>query len=119
MIVAPLAGQSQVIQSSLSSLTQMCLWLKTYCSIQLRVITKFITLLILWSLSPLADQKETRVPISSGKRRILHVQVVFEILSPGNTLTEINKKQVFCDRYGVEEYYLTEVTQLVEECKEG
>lgn len=33
-------------------------------------------------------------------------QVVFEILSPGNTLTEINKKQVFYDRYGVEEYYL-------------
>jgi Uma2 family endonuclease len=33
-------------------------------------------------------------------------QVVFEILSPGNTLTEMNKKQEFYDRYGVEEYYL-------------
>jgi len=33
-------------------------------------------------------------------------QVVFEILSPGNTLTEMNKKQVFYQRYGVEEYYL-------------
>ena len=33
-------------------------------------------------------------------------QVVFEILSPGNTLTEMNKKQVFYNRYGVEEYYL-------------
>ena len=33
-------------------------------------------------------------------------QVVFEILSPGNTLTEMNKKQVFYDRYSVEEYYL-------------
>jgi Uma2 family endonuclease len=33
-------------------------------------------------------------------------QVVFEILSPNNTLTEMNKKQVFYDRYGVEEYYL-------------
>jgi len=33
-------------------------------------------------------------------------QVVFEILSPGNTLTEMNKKQVLYDRYGVEEYYL-------------
>lgn len=33
-------------------------------------------------------------------------QVVFEILSPSNTLTEMNKKQVFYDRYGVEEYYL-------------
>jgi Uma2 family endonuclease len=33
-------------------------------------------------------------------------QVVFEILSPGNRLTEMNKKQVFYDRHGVEEYYL-------------
>jgi Uma2 family endonuclease len=33
-------------------------------------------------------------------------QVVFEILSPSNTLTEMNKKQVFYDRYNVEEYYL-------------
>ncbi len=33
-------------------------------------------------------------------------QVVFEILSPSNTLTELNKKQVFYNRYGVEEYYV-------------
>jgi Uma2 family endonuclease len=33
-------------------------------------------------------------------------QVVFEILSPGNRLTEMNKKQVFYNRYGVEEYYV-------------
>ncbi len=33
-------------------------------------------------------------------------QVVFEILSPGNTRTEMDKKLVFYDRYGVEEYYL-------------
>ena len=33
-------------------------------------------------------------------------QVVFEILSPGNTQTEMNKKLLFYDRYGVEEYYL-------------
>ncbi|MEG4275436.1 MULTISPECIES: Uma2 family endonuclease [unclassified Microcoleus] len=33
-------------------------------------------------------------------------QVVFEILSPGNKLTEMNKKQVFYDRHGVDEYYL-------------
>jgi Uma2 family endonuclease len=33
-------------------------------------------------------------------------QVVFEILSPGNRLTEMNKQQVFYDRHGVEEYYL-------------
>jgi Uma2 family endonuclease len=33
-------------------------------------------------------------------------QVVFEILSPGNTLTEMGQKLEFYDRYGVEEYYL-------------
>ncbi len=33
-------------------------------------------------------------------------QVVFEILSPGNTFSEMNRKQVFYDRYGVEEYYV-------------
>lgn len=33
-------------------------------------------------------------------------QVVFEVRSPGNTQTEMDKKLVFYDRYGVEEYYL-------------
>jgi Uma2 family endonuclease len=33
-------------------------------------------------------------------------QVVFEILSPGNTLKEMIKKQQFYDRHGVEEYYI-------------
>jgi len=33
-------------------------------------------------------------------------QVVFEILSPGNTLKEMLKKQQFYNRYGVEEYYI-------------
>ncbi|MEC4985167.1 MAG: Uma2 family endonuclease [Oscillatoria sp. PMC 1068.18] len=33
-------------------------------------------------------------------------QVVFEILSPGNTLREMAAKLQFYDRYGVEEYYL-------------
>ncbi|MCS7288646.1 MAG: Uma2 family endonuclease [Roseiflexus sp.] len=33
-------------------------------------------------------------------------QVVFEVLSPGNTLTEIAAKFEFYDLYGVEEYYL-------------
>lgn len=28
------------------------------------------------------------------------------MLSPGNRLTEMNKKQMFYDRYGVEEYYI-------------
>lgn len=33
-------------------------------------------------------------------------QVVFEILSPGNTRVEMNRKLLFYDRFGVEEYYL-------------
>ena len=33
-------------------------------------------------------------------------QVVFEILSPGNTRTEMERKLLFYDRHGVEEYYL-------------
>ncbi len=33
-------------------------------------------------------------------------QVVFEVLSPGNRLSEMNRKQQFYDQYGVQEYYL-------------
>ena len=33
-------------------------------------------------------------------------QVVFEILSPGNRVSEMVQKQVFYDNYGVEEYYV-------------
>lgn len=33
-------------------------------------------------------------------------QVVFEVLSPGNTAKEMLKKLAFYERYGVEEYYL-------------
>ncbi len=33
-------------------------------------------------------------------------QVVFEVLSPGNTLKEMAKKLGFYERYGVEEYYI-------------
>jgi len=33
-------------------------------------------------------------------------QVVFEILSPGNTIAEMTRKIRFYERYGVEEYYL-------------
>ncbi len=33
-------------------------------------------------------------------------QVVFEILSPGNTSKEMSQKLLFYERYGVEEYYI-------------
>lgn len=32
-------------------------------------------------------------------------QVVFEILSPSNTIKEMSKKMLFYQQYGVEEYY--------------
>jgi Uma2 family endonuclease len=50
--------------------------------------------------------KGDRGSYQQWKEDHLAPQVVFEILSPGNTLTEMNKKQVFYDRCGVEEYYL-------------
>jgi len=33
-------------------------------------------------------------------------QVVFEVLSPGNTAEELTEKRAFYERYGVEEYYV-------------
>ena len=33
-------------------------------------------------------------------------QVVFEVLSPGNTVAEMTRKFLFYEQYGVEEYYL-------------
>lgn len=33
-------------------------------------------------------------------------QVVFEVLSPSNTIREMNRKLLFYNRYGVEEYYI-------------
>lgn len=36
----------------------------------------------------------------------LSPQVVFEVLSPGNTAMEMTRKFYFYDRYGVQEYYL-------------
>ena len=30
---------------------------------------------------------------------------MFEVLSPGNTPTEMKRKRLFYERYGVEEYY--------------
>jgi len=38
-------------------------------------------------------------------------QVVFEVLSPGNRLTEIAKKLQFYNHYGVEEYYVYDPDQ--------
>jgi Uma2 family endonuclease len=50
--------------------------------------------------------KGKRGSYQQWKENNLAPQVVFEILSPGNTQTEMTKKLEFYDRYGVEEYYL-------------
>ncbi|MGD1948870.1 MAG: Uma2 family endonuclease [Leptolyngbyaceae cyanobacterium] len=39
-------------------------------------------------------------------------QVIFEILSPGNTLIEMLRKQRFYERYGVDEYYIYDPDKL-------
>jgi Uma2 family endonuclease len=38
-------------------------------------------------------------------------QVVFDVLSPGNTVMEMTRKLGFYDRYGIEEYYLYDPIQ--------
>ncbi len=51
-------------------------------------------------------EKKDRGSYQQWKENNIAPQVVFEILSPGNTTTEMNRKLLFYDRYGVEEYYL-------------
>ncbi|NEP84721.1 MAG: Uma2 family endonuclease [Okeania sp. SIO3B3] len=50
--------------------------------------------------------KGDRDSYQQWKENNIAPQVVFEILSPGNTPKEMNRKLLFYDRYGVEEYYL-------------
>lgn len=50
--------------------------------------------------------KGDRGSYQQWKENNIAPQVVFEVRSPGNTQTVMDKKLVFYDRYGVEEYYL-------------
>ncbi|NEQ65810.1 MAG: Uma2 family endonuclease [Symploca sp. SIO2D2] len=50
--------------------------------------------------------KEDRGSFQQWQENNIAPQVVFEILSPGNTKKEMNQKLLFYHRYGVEEYYL-------------
>ncbi|MGD1808120.1 Uma2 family endonuclease [Dapis sp. BLCC M126] len=50
--------------------------------------------------------KGDRGSYQQWKENNIAPQVVFEILSPGNTLKEMSKKLPFYDNHGVEEYYL-------------
>ena len=50
--------------------------------------------------------KGDRVSYKQWEENNIAPQVVFEILSPSNSKTEMEKKLIFYDRYGVEEYYI-------------
>jgi Uma2 family endonuclease len=50
--------------------------------------------------------KGDRLSYQQWKEGGIPPQVVFEILSPSNTKVEMDKKLLFYDRYGVEEYYI-------------
>jgi Uma2 family endonuclease len=50
--------------------------------------------------------KGDRGSYQQWKEQNIAPQVVFEILSPGNTFSEMIRKQMFYARYGVEEYYI-------------
>lgn len=50
--------------------------------------------------------KGDRGSYQQWKEENIAPQVVFEVRSPGNTQTEMDRKLVFYERYGVEEYYL-------------
>ncbi|MEH2041057.1 Uma2 family endonuclease [Nostoc sp.] len=54
----------------------------------------------------LGRPKGDRLCYQQWKEEGIAPQVVFEILSPSNTQTAMDKKLLFCDRYGVEEYYI-------------
>jgi hypothetical protein len=53
-------------------------------------------------------EKEDRGSYQQWKENNIAPQVVFDILSPSNTVTEMGRKLLFYQRYGVEEYYLYE-----------
>jgi Uma2 family endonuclease len=50
--------------------------------------------------------KGDRGSYQQWKENQIAPQVVFEILSPGNTFSEMIRKQSFYEHYGVEEYYI-------------
>jgi Uma2 family endonuclease len=54
----------------------------------------------------LGRPKGDRLSYLQWKEEGIPPQVVFEILSPSNTKVEMDKKLLFYDRYGVEEYYI-------------
>jgi Uma2 family endonuclease len=51
-------------------------------------------------------QKGDRMSYQQWKEENIAPQVVFEILSPSNSVSEMNRKLQFYDRYHVQEYYV-------------
>lgn len=56
--------------------------------------------------------KGDRGSYQQWKEENIPPQVVFEIISPGNTIAEMTRKFQFYDRYGVEEYYIYDPDRL-------
>lgn len=56
--------------------------------------------------------KGDRGSYQQWKEEHIAPQVVFEIISPGNTIPEMSRKFQFYDRYGVEEYYIYDPDRL-------
>ena len=54
----------------------------------------------------LGRPKGDRLSYMQWKEAGIPPQIVFEIISPSNTKAEMEKKLLFYDRYGVEEYYI-------------
>lgn len=50
--------------------------------------------------------KGDRLSYKQWEENNIAPQVIFEILSPSNTRTEMDRKLLFFDRHGVEEYYI-------------
>ncbi|MCY7323897.1 MAG: Uma2 family endonuclease [Phormidesmis sp. CAN_BIN36] len=56
--------------------------------------------------------KGERGSYQQWKEENIPPQVVFEIISPGNTIPEMTRKFQFYERYGVEEYYIYDPDRL-------
>lgn len=56
--------------------------------------------------------KSDRGSYQQWKEDNIPPQVVFEIISPGNTIPEMTRKFQFYERYGVEEYYIYDPDRL-------
>lgn len=75
----------------------MFLWLAICSGIQLKAITKIRQAPDV--MVTFGRTKGDRGSYMQWKEENIAPHVVFEILSPANTLTEMNKKQVLYDRY--------------------